>query len=396
MNRREFIKICGLLGITLPLAGVVTACDEVELLVSDEGNDVANNIDNIIIIGAGAAGLSAGYLLQQQGIAFQILEASSSYGGRMKRTTEFANFPIPLGAEWIHVPPDILEEIVNDDSVDVNIETTMYDPEVDEVLYEGEWFTIEDADFTEDSKFINATWFDFFEQYIVPSVASQITYNAVVEAIDYSTEIIQVKTGGETYSATQVIVTAPVKILQNGAITFTPKLPNDKQDAIDSARVWDGCKAFIEFSEKFYPALTGFEITPETAGDKLYYDASYGQDTSQHILGLFAVGTAARPYIELSDDELIEYILYELDELSDGQASPNYVKHIFQNWNEEPYANGAYVMDDEDWRVIIRLGESVDNRLFFAGDAYTEGSDWSSVHTAARSAGRAVEEILNS
>ena len=387
MNRREFIKMCGVLGLSLPLSGVMVACDGAQTQTGDVGK--------IIIVGAGAAGLAAGYLLQQQGIAFQILEASSTYGGRMKRTTEFANFPIPLGAEWIHVPPDILEEIVNDESVQVDIETTLYDPDVDYGLYEGERITLEEADFTEDSKFINATWFDFFEQYIVPSVEERITYNAVVEAIDYSAETIQVETQDETYSADRVIVTVPVKMLQNGAITFSPELPSDKQDAINSANVWDGCKAFIEFSEKFYPALVAFEITPATAGQKLYYDASYGQDTTQHILGLFAVGTGTRPYVELSYNELIEYMLNELDELFDGQASPNYVKHIFQNWNAEPYANGAYVIDDENWEVVRKLGESVDDRLFFAGDAYTDGEDWSSVHTAARSARRAVDEILS-
>ncbi len=388
MNRREFIKMCGMLGLSLPLSGVMAACSEAEIETSDAGN--------IIIIGAGAAGLSAGYLLQQQGMTFQILEASSKYGGRMKRTTEFANFPIPLGAEWIHVKPDILEEIVNDESVEVDIETTLDDSDVDYGLYEGEPITLEEVDFTEDSKFINATWFDFFEQYIVPSVEGRITYNAVVEAIDYSAESIQVKTPDESYSVDRVIVTVPVKMLQKGAITFIPDLPSDKQDAIDSARVWDGCKAFIEFSEKFYPAIVGFDITPATAGQKLYYDASYGQDTTQHILGLFAVGTGTRPYVQLSDNELIEYMLNELDELFDAQASPNYVKHIFQNWNAEPYANGAYVIDDENWEVVRRLGQSVDDRLFFAGDAYTEGEDWSSVHTAARSARRAVEEILSS
>jgi monoamine oxidase len=386
MNRREFIKMCGLVGLSLPLSSVMAACGSADRQ--------ANDTEPVIIIGAGAAGLSAGYLLQQKGIAFQILEATSNYGGRMKRTTEFANFPIPLGAEWIHVEPSILEEIVNDDAVEVGIETTLYDPDVAYGLYEGERITLGEADFTEDSKFINATWFDFFERYIVPSVEAHIIYNTAVEAIDYSADMVQVQTQDETYSAKRVIVTVPVKMLQNSAITFTPRLPQAKQEAINRVRVWDGCKAFIEFSEKFYPTFVAFNITPATAGQKLYYDASYGQDTTQHILGLFAVGTGTRPYIDLSDGELIAYMLNELDELFNDQASPNYVKHILQNWNAEPYAQGAYVIDDENWRVVRTLGESVDNRLFFAGDAYTDGEDWSSVHTAARSARRAVEEIL--
>ncbi|MEM1368394.1 MAG: NAD(P)/FAD-dependent oxidoreductase [Cyanobacteria bacterium P01_H01_bin.15] len=388
MNRKEFIKICGIFGLSLPLSSVMKARSKTEIQTS--------GLSNIIIIGAGAAGLTAGFLLQQQGIEFQILEASPIYGGRMKRTTEFANFPIPLGAEWIHVKPDILEEIVNDDSVDVEVKTTQYNPNVDYALYEDERLSMREIGFREDSKFINSTWFDFFEQYIVPFVEDRIIYNEVVEVIDYSTGAIQVKTQNDVYFADRVVVTVPVKILQNGAISFTPALPNKKQKAIDNVRVWDGCKAFIEFSQKFYPAAVAFKIVPETAGQKLYYDASYGQDTTQHVLGLFAVGAGTKPYVDLSDDMLIEYILNELDELFDGQASLNYVKHIFQNWNTEPYANGAYVVGHENWLRVRTLGKSVDDRLFFAGTAYTKGKDWGSVHTAARSARRAVEEILRS
>jgi monoamine oxidase len=386
MNRREFTKICGMLGLSIPLAGVLTACSEASAQDNDPGK--------VLIVGAGAAGLSVGYLLQQKGIAFQIVEASTEYGGRMKRIKDFANFPIPLGAEWIHVNPSILTEIVNNPSVNVDIQTTMYKPDVDYALYEGERISLQEAGFSEDSKFVNATWFDFFEQYLVPSVESHITYNAVVESIDYSSDRVQVKTQGETYSADRVVVTAPVKILQNDVISFHPELPEDKRNAIRSARVWDGCKAFIEFSEKFYPAFVEFAINPSSDGQKLYYDAAYGQDTNQHVLGLFAVGTGTKPYIELSDSELIQYMLNELDGIFDGKATPNYIKHTFQNWNAEAYANGAYVRDSESWRTIQRLGESVQNRLFFAGDAYTDGTDWSSVHAAARSAKKAVDDML--
>lgn len=380
--------MCQMLGLSLPVAGAVSACGETDAL--------AREVNNVIIVGAGAAGLTAGYLLQQQGIAFQILEASSGFGGRMKRTTTFANFPIPLGAEWIHVNANILDEIVNDEALQVDIATTQYDTSVDYALYEGERVSMPDIGFNEDSKFINATWFDFFEQYIFPAVAQQVTYDAVVETIDYTTETVSVATENTTYTADRVIVTAPVKLLQNGAITFTPALPDDKQEAIDAVRVWDGCKAFIAFTEKFYPTAIAFEIIPETAGQKLYYDAAYGQDTTEHVLGLFAVGTGTKPYVDLNNDELIAYMLNELDELFDGQASPNYIKHIFQNWNTDPFANGAYVVDHENWRTVRTLGQNVNNRLYFAGTSYTDGEDWSSVHTATRSAARAVQEILRS
>ena len=382
MTRKEFVKMCGLFGIGLPLQATLSSC----------GKENINPNEKILILGAGVAGLTAGYLLNQQGVDFQILEAANTYGGRMKRTTEFANFPIPLGAEWLHVERSIFGEIVNNNAISVDITTTPYDPNVDYGLNEGERVSVADIGFTIDQKFIGSTWFDFFDQYIVPPIAGQITYNKVITAIDYSGAEIIVSTATETFTANRVIVTIPLKILQNGTVTFTPELPNDKLNAIRETTVWDGCKAFIEFSEKFYPAFTSFDITPETDGQKLYYDAAYGQNTNRHILGLFAVGTGAQPYIQLSDDALIQFMLEELDAIFDNKASATYVKHIFQNWNAEPFAEGAYVFDHEDWRRIRTLGESVDSKLFFAGTAYTDGTNWGSVDAAAESA----KSVINS
>ena len=387
MTRQEFIKMCSLLGISIPLQPVLASC------TSNDSNSITDFNGKVLIIGAGAAGLTAGYLLNQKGIEFQILEASSVYGGRMKRTMDFADFPIPLGAEWLHVERGILNEIVNDSSTQLNVETTPYDPNSDYGLFEGQEVSMEDLGFDIDQKFINSSWFDFFEQYIVPSVQTKIVFNQVVQSIDYSGEKIVVNTVNEEFITDKIIVTTPIKLLQNDSISFTPQLPNRKLDAINNVTVWDGFKAFIEFSEKFYPAAVGFNIVPETAGQKLYYDASYGQNSDRHILGLFTVGSGTLPYRELSNIELIDYMLQELDEIFNNQASSNYIKYISQNWNNEPYAKGAYVYDQEDWRRVRTLGESVDDKLFFAGTAYTTGEDWSSVHTAARSAIRAVNEI---
>jgi protoporphyrinogen oxidase len=52
----------------------------------------------ILIVGAGAAGITAGHALSEKGIDFEILEASSVHGGRVKKDADFADFPIDLGA----------------------------------------------------------------------------------------------------------------------------------------------------------------------------------------------------------------------------------------------------------------------------------------------------------
>ena len=392
MTRKEFIRLSALLGISIPVQSLFTGCSD----KLPQGPNSNNGLEGqkVIIVGAGPAGMTAGYLLAQAGVDFQILEATSGFGGRTKTNTTFTDFPIPLGAEWLHVERGIFDEVVNDSTINVTIETTPYDESVDYALFEGNQISLSDVGFTIDQKFINSSWLDFFKQYVIPSIEANVMFNKIVTEVDYSTDEVIVKTADEEFKGAKVIVTAPVKILQNQSIQFTPSLPNDKLEAINEIKVWDGCKAFIEFSEKFYPAVTAFDIQPASDGEKLYYDAAYGQNSDKHILGLFAVGTGTLPYVNLSDADLIAYMLNELDEIFEGKASDSYVKHLFQNWNDAPFANGAYATSYEKWQLFRTLAESVNDRLYFAGDAYTDGSDWSSVHTAARSAKVAVEELI--
>ncbi len=365
MTREEFITMCGILGIGLPL--------QFSLSAFANHNTITSPFDGkVIIIGAGAGGLSAGYFLQQQGTDFTILEASSNYGGRIKINTEFADFPIPLGAEWLETHPRIFKEIVNDPSVAIKVKTVKDSP---------------------DKKFVNYSWYNFFQEYIVPSVADKISYNTIVTSIDYPSDQIVVTTQNGQHLADKVILSVPLKILQERDIRFIPSLPKDKLKAIDTTRVWDGFKAFFEFSTKFYEEEYVFKINPKHEGQKIYYNASFGQHTDKNILGLFVVGTPAQDFISRSGNDLRDYILGELDNIYNNQATPNYINHITQNWNNEPFIRGGYMTDHADWKMVRRLGQPVANKLYFAGGAYTDGEDWVSVHTAARSARKAVEEI---
>ena len=74
---------------------------------------------------AGAAGITAGYILERYGIDYEILEASSIYGGRVKRLDDFADFPIDLGAEWIHTKPSILAKIISNTNVNAQVESSI-------------------------------------------------------------------------------------------------------------------------------------------------------------------------------------------------------------------------------------------------------------------------------
>tara|TARA_R110001632_G_scaffold10505_8_gene38836 strand:- start:462 stop:1565 length:1104 start_codon:yes stop_codon:yes gene_type:complete len=367
MTRAEFVKICGVLGIGIPLQASLLSCS------NDDGNDLKFS-GKVIIIGAGAGGLSSGYLLQQQGIDFEILEASSIHGGRMKINTDFTDFPIPLGAEWLETNATVFQEIVNDSSVSVAVETISDSP---------------------DRKFVNSSWLSFFDEYILPSISNKIRYNTIVESIDYSGDKVITNTRTGQYTSDKVIVSVPLKILQDGDVNFVPSLPQDKQDAINNSIIWEGFKAFFEFSNKFYNDEHVFNILPASDGEKIYYNAAFGQNSTKNIIGLFVVGKPAIDYTSLSGDNLRDFILSELNGIYSNQATPSYVKHITQDWDNEPFIKAGYLTDNADWRTVRKLGESVANKIYFAGGAYTDGEDWVSVHTAAQSAKSVIDEIVN-
>jgi len=56
----------------------------------------------VLVIGAGIAGLSAAYHLQQAGIEATVLEARDRIGGRVWTSRDFADIPVEFGAELIH------------------------------------------------------------------------------------------------------------------------------------------------------------------------------------------------------------------------------------------------------------------------------------------------------
>ena len=89
MKRRDFLKLVG--GGTLAL--LLPSCDRLE-------NDIVPQ--NIIVIGAGMAGLAAAKRLVNEGHHVTILEGRDRIGGRTYTSHQWADFPADLGASWIH------------------------------------------------------------------------------------------------------------------------------------------------------------------------------------------------------------------------------------------------------------------------------------------------------
>lgn len=399
MTRKEFVEKSLIMGVGLPFLSSVltTSCDKEDSIFP---HFKTNFSGKVIIVGAGAAGLAAAYLLKRYGVDFQIIEASSVYGGRLKKSSDFADFPIDIGAEWIHTDPKILADIINDPDSDARIETIVYNPQSIKTWKNGKLRSHNYIrSFYSEWKFKHSTWFDFFEEFIVPHVSDKLLLGKPITQINYEGDKVQLLAGGnEQFEADKVLITTPVKILQNEQISFQPPLPSETMDAIQNIFMGDGIKVFIEFKEKFYPDILAFGgiLQAFNEEEKFVYDAAFRKDTSRHILGLFAINEKAKVYTQLNtEQEIIEKILAELDEIFEGKASPNYVKHIIQNWSNEPFIQGAYSYSFNGTQkdIVSTINKPIVNKLYFAGEALSLDNQ-AMVHGACESAYKMVATMM--
>lgn len=352
---------------------------------------------DVVVVGAGAAGLTAGYLLGQAGVSYTVLEASPQHGGRLRKNDTFVDFPLDVGGEWVHTRRTVLNELSQTRSA--HTLAREYTPTTCQ-MWDGTRLT--DAhqyarDWRGEYRFKDTTWADFFDQLIAPEVVPSIQYNTPVTRIDSSGSRVVVTTqSGAELKADKVVFTAPLRVLIDGDIAFVPPLPASKTDAFSQVDMPGGIKVFIEFAESFYPHIIIFDDpTPTLRGsERIYYDVALHKPTDRHVLGLFAVGELAPRYTDFeSDDARIEAILRELDAMFGGAASRHYRQHITQNWTTEPFIRGSYSMF-HTWRAVKPLGRPIDNTIYFAGEAYNTRDSWGFAHLASRAAYDVVDAIL--
>ncbi|MEL6628466.1 MAG: NAD(P)/FAD-dependent oxidoreductase [Bacteroidota bacterium] len=331
----------------------------------------------VIIIGTGGAGLAAAKILERNKIDYQILEATDRYGGRLKKDTTLADFPIDLGAEWIHSHPKVLNVIKGKKSEEVDEAVIPY--KLDTVLkWDGKalkpstFFLKYFYDFMPESKFKNSTWYDFLDENIAQEVKHKIIYHAPVRSIDYTGEkVVIVTENGDTYEADKVLVTVPVGVLKANKIQFSPTLSAEKKQAIDGINFLPGFKIVMKFSEKFYPDLVQCEVGYGTkGGEKSYYDIAFKKDAQTHVLGFLCVGEEAKKYYALdSEAEIIETIIQELDQMFDGKASETFTgEYRLENWGQHEFTQGTWVVTPyEKSSHLHALAKPLDKRVYFAG-----------------------------
>lgn len=441
MDRRQFIKQSTLLsigGLLIP-STLLAACRK-ETFFEDVTYD-----GKVIIIGAGAAGLYAAYMLKSKGIDFQLLEASSTYGGRLGKLTGFANFPIDTGAQWLHGKNSILGDLIKKSKTNITLDdsetkfwfnnqlidalpqnTNIFEgEELPDISYEAyalqnglgnEYkYIIENiagdqgaaasrlsvygnnkdeenwASGDDDFKF-EETFFDLIDTQIANQVKDYILLNTVVSKIDYSQSTILITdSNNNTFNADKVIITVPIPILKSADIQFTPALPDEKTAAFAKIGMDAGMKVFLKFSNKFFDQnIIGGSVCAA------YADDSIGKAQNDNILLAFIMGEQAEYLTSLGSDAAItSALIQELDIMYNGQASASFIASHVQNWTTNPFVKGAYsysTIGMGDARKIA--SQALSEKLYFAGEAMNTNGHHQTVHGAVETGYREVINIL--
>jgi len=442
MERSDFLRqsfLMSLGGLLIP-SSLLSSCRK-----NTSFEDVKYD-GKVIIIGAGAAGLYAAYVLKSKGIDFQILEASAIYGGRLAKITDFADFPLDLGAQWLHGKNNILGDLIqktktkivkDESSTKYWFKNNLVDQLPENVnIFEGDQLPdISYKDYAtqkglgldyeniieniagdqgaaasrisvygnnedeknwcsgdDDYKFSD-TYYDLIDTQIAIHVKDKIQVNTIVTLIDYSGDIITViDSNNNTYTANKVIITVPISILKLSNIQFNPPLPKEKTTAFSKIGMDAGMKVFLKFTNRFYDEnIIGGDICAA------YADERIGKTGKDNILLAFVMGEQAEYLNSLgSESAITSALVNELDMMYNGQATSSFVSSHVENWTSHPFIKGAYsysLVGMGNARIIA--AQPVDNKLFFAGEAMNTNGHHQTVFGAVETGYREAYNILN-
>ncbi|MEM8501254.1 MAG: NAD(P)/FAD-dependent oxidoreductase [Pseudomonadota bacterium] len=355
----------------------------------------------VLIVGAGAAGLAAAMALKRHGVPYTILEATDRYGGRVKKNDSFADFPIDLGAEWIHFDASILNRLIGVKSEESPAELIQYTPR-EIYSWDGESYTQSSHTINSlmywsfpEYKFKNTTWFDFIDQHFARRVKDRIVFNSALTHIDYGGDkIVALTQDGRRFETDKLILTVSTGVLQKGSITFNPDLSPERMAAINAIDFLPGFKLFLKFHRKFYADV----IEHYTAdGSAYFFDAAFGKDTKDHVLALLVTGSEAHRYYNLGgEDTIVAEVLKELDTIYSGQATSLYTgDHLLINWGQNPFTLGTWTNEVGSAEQMELLGLPIQNKVYFSGAALERHGQYATVHGAIMAGYGVVSDVLS-
>jgi monoamine oxidase len=205
------------------------------------------------------------------------------------------------------------------------------------------------------------------------------------------------------HSARAAVVTLPLGVLQArapavGAVEFSPPL-RERRALLDQLEVGHAFRIALLFRRDFWR-----DQVARTAGKAGFVHSLalgipvWWSLTSSPVLVGWAGGPRARELDGLTAPELMARVLGSLRALTGAgteELRTELVDARLHRWSADPFTRGAYSFSNAGFEdAPLRLRQTVEGTLFFAGEATADTAELGTVHGAFASGLRAAGEVL--
>lgn len=395
ITRRSFLKhgAVAAAGVTLARANIASASTIVI------GGPAAKKI---IILGAGMAGLAAGYELSQAGHDVTILEARMRPGGRVHTLREPFSDGLYAEAGAARIPGnhDLTLKYVK--LFDVPLEP-MYPTKFNALRVDGKTTReIPISGFTEGlgqffgselggdpagwSKIKGGT--DLLPKAFARRLADKIRYNSPVVRIEQdanSARAVFLHGGSpQTLSADRILCTIPFSVLRN--IELPADFSERKREVIKNQRYDSVSRVYLQTKNRFWEnkGLNGFALTNDAVE---IWQPTWSQPGPRGILMTYNRPGQAERIAGMKENERISSTLDQLNGIFPG-LSENFEGATTKCWIEDEWSRGAWsFVGPRDFVSASTPG----GRIHFAGEHLSPWFSW--MQGALDSSLRAVKQI---
>jgi monoamine oxidase len=404
----------------------------------------------IVIVGAGAAGIAAARRLVAAGRRVVVLEASSQVGGRCITDTRTFGVPYDRGAHWIYgadsnplvrlgrqagidmypAPPgqrvrigrryaresemeQLLASAVRSNTAIVDA-ARKGDLAAAQALPKdlGDWrATVEfmlgpyacGKDLTEVSALDLARAPDRYNAaFSRQGFGALLTKLAAGLPVQLATPVRVIEWGARAgvtvdttrgrINASAAIVTASTNVLAAEKIRFSPELPRRQLDALSRLRLGSYDHIALELPDNPLGLQSDEVVIEKSTGPRTA--AIFANASGSSLCLVDVAGRFGRELSAKGEREMVAFALEWLGDLYGTDMKKAVKRTHATRWNQEPWVLGAFSTAAPGGQPARRvLSEPLRNRLWFAGEAAHE-TQWGSVGGAWESGERAADAVL--
>lgn len=413
---------------------------------------------DVLVIGAGAAGLMAARSLLQRGKKVIIAEARARMGGRIHTIThpnfeqaveagaEFVHGPLPLtqqllaeaglrttpagGAIWrssdngLHPQDNFIEDeesfskklhrLKEDmsvaDFIDQNLSGAEHKETVQSLRSYVEGYYAGDIhkasalalkeeweETEEDDQRIIGGYGELMDHLFAQCSGAQIHFNTTINLIQWQQgSITATATNGELLQAKRVLVTVPVGVLQRNMITFEPAIPNTK--AAKDLGFGAVIKIALHCTHPFWLDDYAMKDLAFLFSDESVPTWWTQQPQKSNLLTGWCTGPGADAVKHLSDEALYEKAVQSLAHcfaLTTEKVKEKISAWRVFNWASDPCTFGGYSYAVVAGQSIIdAVAQPVADTIYFAGEGLHWGSEIGTVEAALQSGQKVAQHLL--